>query len=489
MLGAVTTVFHGMDISVGTLSASNVNNNTLQNIAFTTTSTSNPYFTGISIASGNVNVGNTIGTGNTIGSGTGNGSITINNSTTSSSTSVAYGIRAVGGAILNANYNTVGSITINNGTISNSFVAIGVLGGGTTSATINNNAIGSTSTSNSIQTTGVGAAATAMGMCGIFVSSGPATSNISNNTIANLHTAYTGTATTTALTVRGIDVVVGANTIDNNTIRNITSASLVAGSSNTAAICGLVMRSGTAPSTVTNNKIFSLKLTTTSTTTGTQITGIVWNPSSSGTNLLARNFIHSFDVAYTTTTSTAATFTGVDNGLGASTIQNNMIRLGVNDAGASVTTPLVMRGFSIGTTSATNLLHNSVYIGGTGVTATVSANHTAAFNRSATSGALVLRNNIFANARTNAASGQTNKHYVMRMGTATTGADFDYNDYYASAGNDNSFALNNITAVTSYSSGWITGDLNSYTGDPMFLNYQTEIQPLLTYILIQLHKQ
>jgi hypothetical protein len=469
MLGAVTTVFHGMDISVGTLSASNVNNNTLQNIAFTTTSTSNPYFTGISIASGNVNVGNTIGTGNTIGSGTGNGSITINNSTTSSSTSVAYGIRAVGGAILNANYNTVGSITINNGTISNSFVAIGVLGGGTTSATINNNTIGSTSTSNSIQTTGVGAAATAMGMCGIFVSSGPATSNISNNTIANLHTAYTGTATTTALTVRGIDVVVGANTIDNNTIRNITSASLVAGSSNTAAICGLVMRSGTAPSTVRNNKIFSLKLTTTSTTTGTQITGIVWNPSSSGTNLLARNFIHSFDVAYTTTTSTAATFTGVDNGLGASTIQNNMIRLGVNDAGASVTTPLVMRGFSIGTTSATNLLHNSVYIGGTGVTATVSANHTAAFNRSATSGTLVLRNNIFANARTNAASGQTNKHYVMRMGTATTGADFDYNDYYASAGNDNSFALNNVTAVTAYSSGWITGDLNSYTGDPMFL--------------------
>ncbi|HRH06932.1 MAG TPA: hypothetical protein PLN13_00005, partial [Bacteroidia bacterium] len=469
ILGAVATVYHGMDISVGTLSISSVTNNTIQNIAFTTTSTANPYFSGISIASGNVNVGLGAGTGNTIGSGTGNGSITINNSTTSSTTSVAYGIRSVAGALLNINYNTVGSITINNGAISNSFVAIGVLGGGTTSNTNNNNTIGSTTTANSIQFTGAGAAATAMGLSGIFVSSGPILSTISNNTIANMHNSYTGTSSTTALTVRGIDLAVGANTIDNNIIRNLTSASTLAGSGTTANICGIVMRSTTAPSTVTNNKIYSLKLTTTSTTTSTQITGIVWNSPTSGTNLLARNFIHSFDVAYTTTTATAATFTGVDNGSGVSTIQNNMIRLGINDAGSSVTTPLVMRGFSIGTTSAINVLHNSVYIGGTGVTSTVSANHTAAFNRSATSGTLVLRNNIFANARANVAAAQTNKHYVVRLGTATTGCDFDYNDYYAAGGNDNSFALNNATGVSSYSTGWISGDLNSYTGDPMFL--------------------
>ncbi|MBK9671719.1 MAG: hypothetical protein IPO70_05590 [Bacteroidetes bacterium] len=469
MLGVVTSVFHGMDISVGTLAVSNVTNNTIQNIAFTTSSTSNPYFSGISIASGNVNVGLGAGTGNTIGSSTGNGSITLNNATSSLSTSVAYGIRSVGGALLNINYNSVGSITINNGTFSNTFVSIGIVGGGTTSTTISNNTIGSTSTANSIQFTGTGTPLTAMGLSGIFVSSGPTLSSITNNTIANLHNSYVGTSSTTALTVRGIDLAVGANTIDNNIIRNLTSASTIAGAGTTANICGIVMRSTTAPSTVTNNKIYSLKLTTTSTTTSTQISGIVWNPSSSGTNLIARNFIHSFDVAYTTTTATAATFTGIDNGAGTSTIQNNMIRLGINDAGASVTTPLVMRGMSIGTTSATNVLHNSVYLGGTGVTATVSANHSAAFNRSASSGTLVLRNNIFANTRSNVAAAQTNKHYVVRLGTATTGCDFDYNDYYASAGNDNSFALNNVTGVASYSSGWIAGDLNSYTGDPMFL--------------------
>ncbi len=469
MLGAVTTIFLGMDVSVGTFSASNITNNTIQNIAFTTTSIANPYFVGISVVSGIVNVGNTVGTGNTIGAATGNGSIVINNSTASSTASVAYGIRFGGGTIITANYNTVGAITINNNLVSNSFFAIATTGGGTTSATISNNLVGSLSTTNSIQFTGASTAATGMGLCGIYILTGPATSTITNNVIANMHNSYAGSTTTTVLTVRGIDVAVGSNTIDNNIVRNLTTASNVAGAANTTAICGLVMRSTTAPSTVTNNKIYSLKLNTTSTTTGTQITGIYWAPSTSGTNLLARNFIHSFDVAYTTTTSTAATFTGVDNGSGLSTIQNNMIRLGINDLGVSVTTPLVMRGFSIGTTSTTNILHNSVYIGGAGVTSTVSANHTAAFNRSATTGTLILRNNIFANARTNVASGQANKHYVMRMGTATTGADFDYNDYYNTGGNDNSFALNNATPLTSYTSGWIAGDLNSLTGDPMFL--------------------
>src|SRR6185503_13609816 len=119
-------------------------------------------------------------------------------------------------------------------------------------------------------------------------------------------------------------------------------------------IVGIVMRSTTASSVVTGNQIYSLKLTTTSTTTSTQITGIYWNPATTGTNVLSKNFIHSFDVAYTTTTATAATFTGVDVATGISEIHNNMVRLGINDAGSSVTTPLVMRGFSIGTTSATN---------------------------------------------------------------------------------------------------------------------------------------
>ena len=468
MLGATTNTFFPMDISVGTLSATNVNNNTIQNIAFTTQSVI-IYFGAITVASGNVNVGNTLGTGNTIGSGTGNGSITLNNSTTSNATSVAYGIRFGGGAVSIANYNTIGSITINNAAISNSFIGIGMFGGGTTSATMNNNLIGSLTTANSIQFTGVGATATAMGMCGIFVSSGPIVSTINNNVIANLNNTYTGTTTTTTLTVRGIDVAVGANTISGNIVRNLTSASLIASSGSTANILGIVMRSTTAPSTVTSNQIYSLKLTSTSTTVGTQITGIYWGPTTSGTNLLAKNFIHSFDVAYTTTTSTTATFTGVDVGAGVANIQNNYIRLGINDAGASVTTPLVIRGFSVGTTSTTNLYYNTVYIGGTGVTATSAANHSSAFNRSAVSGALVMRNNIFANTRTNVGSGQTNKHYSVRLGTATAGCDFNYNNYYYSAGNDNSFGLNNATAVPTYSLGWLTGDNFSQVGNPQFL--------------------
>jgi hypothetical protein len=470
LLGNVATVWQGMDISVGTLSTTNVTNNTIQNLAITTTSTANPYFAGISVASGNVSAGTTAGTGNTIGSATGNGSITLNNSTTSSTASFAHGIRFGSGAVVEANYNTIGGITINNNAISNSFVGISTFGGGTVSTTISNNLIGSLSTPNSIQTTGAGASGTAMGMSGIFISSGSATSNISNNVIANLHSSHTGTASATALTVRGIDVAVGVTTIENNIIRDLSTNSIVAGTANVTAICALAKRTTSAGCTVRGNQIFNLRLNTTSTTTGTQITGLYWAGTTAATDIIEKNFIHSFDVAYATTTSTAATFTGIDVATGTLEIRNNMIRLGINGGGNAVTTPLVIRGISMSSTSAVNVHHNSVHIAGSGVTnASSLSNHSMAYNRAAATGTHIMRNNIFSNTRDNATVGQNNKHYAIRIATTATGLDADYNDYFSLSNTDNLFASSNAVNLPTYTAGWIPGDLNSVTGEPYFI--------------------
>jgi len=464
MLGSIATVWLGMDISVGTLSTSNVENNTVQNIALTTTSSGNPYFAGISVASGNVNVGNGAGTGNTIGSGTGNGSITITNSTTSSTTSNAYGIRFGGGAIVAANYNTVGSITVNNGAISNSVVGIATTGGGTTSATITNNLVGSLTTANSIQTTGVGASATAMGMCGIYISSGPVLSTISNNTVANLFSSYTGTSATTAFGLRGIDVVVGANTINGNTIRNLSSNATGTGSGNSSAICGIVMRSTTAPTTISGNTIHSLKLSGASTTAAVQITGLFVSCAASGANVVHRNNLHSL---WLTAANNAATITGITVSAGAANYYNNMIRLGYDDLGNSVTQGIQFRGITKGIAAANNFYHNSIYIGGSNVAS--STLNSFAFQRSTAPTAAPndeVMNNIFVNNRSNASTG--GKHYAFSA-SANTFITANYNVYYI-GGTGGVFGLNSATDVPVYTPGWLGSDLNSLTGDPAFLN-------------------
>ncbi|MBK7764065.1 MAG: hypothetical protein IPI46_12085 [Bacteroidetes bacterium] len=463
MLGSIATLFQGMDVSVGTLSATNILNNTIQNIALTTTSTGN-YFIGIGIASGNVNIGNAPGTGNTIGSATGNGSIVLNNSTTSSTASIAAGIRLGGGPTATINYNSIGSITINNGAFSNTFVGINVVGGGTSSNTITNNLIGSLSTANSIQTTGTGVAATAMGMSGIFVSSGPTNSTVSNNTIANLHSSYTGTSTTTALGMRGIDVVVGANTISNNTVRNLTSNSAAATSGNASAICGIVMRSTTAPTTISGNSIHTLKLTGTSTTAAMQISGLVVSCATTGSNLVSKNNIHSLSL---TPANNAVTITGITVSAGSATYANNMIRLGFTELGAPITSGIQLRGITKGTAVANNFYHNSIYIGGTGVVS--STLNSFAFQRSTAPTALPndeVLNNIFVNERSNASTG--GKHYVFSA-SANTFLTTNFNDYYYT-GNGGVFGLNVAADVAVYTPGWITGDLNSLSSDPIFIN-------------------
>lgn len=105
---ALTASFIGINIEVGAGTASSVQNNTIKNIAFRST-TSGGTFTGINVTStctGNVNIGTE--TGNKIGD-TGTTSITFTGQKAAGGNSV-YGIANAGTGLVNITGNTVGGI-------------------------------------------------------------------------------------------------------------------------------------------------------------------------------------------------------------------------------------------------------------------------------------------------------------------------------------------------------------------------------------------
>ena len=143
------------------------------------------------------------------------------------------------------------------------------------------------------------------------------------------------------------------------------------------------------------------------------------------------------------------------------TFKNNMIRLGYNETGASIVSPCTIRGITK-TLPNTNIWFNSIYIGGTGVGTT--ATNTFCLTRP-TAATDDWRNNVLVNNRSNATTG--GKHYRINLiNTATL--TLNYNVYYGS-GTGTVFGFNG-SDVASYSSGWVTGDVNSWTLDPNFIN-------------------
>ena len=140
-----------------------------------------------------------------------------------------------------------------------------------------------------------------------------------------------------------------------------------------------------------------------------------------------------------------------------------MIRLGVKPDGTDITYPIYIYALLTESSSSHTLYHNTVYVGGAGVTG--GTNPTYAFWRYniATDD---FRNNIFINNRSNAA-GNTAKHYAVVL-TGTTSLTMNYNIYNA-LGTGGIFA-NNGSSDVAYSSGWVTGDVNSYTSDPGLIN-------------------
>ncbi|MBK9105940.1 MAG: hypothetical protein IPL92_15550 [Saprospiraceae bacterium] len=402
-------------LTVGTATATSVQNNTIAGIAISGaasgTSSSAP-FRGIYVSSGLTTIGDV--TGNTIGSQSATGSITYTSSSTGASDVI--GIFNFGSSNWTTNNNTVGGITVaNSSTGASNAYGIRVNTGSTVTWSCQNNIVGGT-VANSIQST----------------------------------------STAVGTTVQGIKNDNPIGTITGNTVRNLTAAGGT-GTTTAASVIGISVTASSANHTVSQNTIYSLS--NSNTTAATVVTGIQYT-ATSGTNLVARNFIYGLTSA---SNSATAEINGIRVAGGTTTYRNNMIAVG-----AGVTNAVIISGINepLGTD---NFFHNSVFIDGA---PTAGAASSYAFNSTQTVNTRSFRDNLFVNARSN--SGATGKNYAVRVGGTTpnpTGLTINNNVYLASGtgavfGFFNSLDVADLTA-------WRTAvgqDLASFNGDPKYVD-------------------
>jgi hypothetical protein len=439
---AYNNPFNAINLTVGTGTASSVQNNTIRN--FSWGNSTNGSWTAINAAAGDINIGTS--TGNTIGSSTGTGSITVTNST---SGGLLYGINIGSSGTVDCRNNIFGSVT----TASGSANAFGIYGinktavAGTT--TISSNTIGSTTTASSINAS-AGSTGALQSVYGIF-NAGTGTITMNANTVANLVNGTTNTTAATAGVINGIGSSNGTNTISNNIVRDLTIANANNSATNTASAGGIVLTAATAKS-VTGNTVYNVSNTYSS--FAGSIYGIYFT-ANTGTNAISENFVHSLSVASGTT---AAVITGIRIASGAATWSNNIVSLGGNTA-----TTLYGIYDAGGATNSFNFYFNTVQIGGSlgsGIT-----NPSYALYCAVATNARNIRNNILSNTRST--TGGSNLHYAIYFGVTGGTLTCDYNDYYApgTGGTLGYYGGNKTTnpVVTAQ-------DANSQAANPVFVN-------------------
>ncbi|MBL7795061.1 MAG: hypothetical protein JNJ90_01025, partial [Saprospiraceae bacterium] len=453
------TIIRAFLVTVGTLAPSNFNNNTFRNISVTTTSTSTAQSM-ISLLTGRINCND-----NTIGSQTTNNSIVFS---LSGSAARLQAILAGTGTpeLTTINNNTIGGmaliVTGAPATVP-AFFPISVQG--TTAGhnfTVTNNTIGSPTVANSVTSDANSS------LIAIISFSGAIGQTYNNNLIANITATNTGTGTTAAgMNLQGTGTspnFTGSFTANGNTMRNISTQS---GATFVSAY-GLSV-SGTAElsagQTVTNNIIHSISNTNTG--SAASIAGMLASLPSANASTISGNTIHSLSLSTSTTT---AAIRGVILNAGRPVLANNFIRLGINPDGSDIITSYNMQGILENTGTIGNVYHNSVYIGGAGVN--VGASNSFAFISASTAAGRNYRNNIFFNARSNAAG--TGKHYAMSItGSAPNQAGLisDYNLLNATGTGGFIGLFNAVDQATLADWRSATGfDFNSITGDPQFIN-------------------
>ena len=224
-------IYFGIYLSVGTATASNIQNNKVSGISLTTSSgvSSAPgIFTAISILAGTVNVGTT--SGNTIGATSGTGNISI---TTTTSLPYIAGIYATSTGTVSIQNNNIGSISTG-GTVAIGYTFYGINTVGTAgNFTISGNNIGN-ATVNSIA---MGTSGTTTAVTTIFGINNSATGTISitGNTIQNCSSFGSGTSVFTGIINTGItaSLNMNSNTLASNTLAG---TGIYTGISNTAAV-------------------------------------------------------------------------------------------------------------------------------------------------------------------------------------------------------------------------------------------------------------
>jgi hypothetical protein len=152
------------------------------------------------------------------------------------------------------------------------------------------------------------------------------------------------------------------------------------------------------------------------------------------------------------------------------TVQNNMIRLGIDNTGNPITGGFSVIGIrdiqGVGA-SVVNYYFNSVYIGGSGV---VASSNTFALNSGVITTAHNYQDNIFWNGRSNA-SGAGKNYAIALAGTVPNpaGLTTNFNDLFANGTNGFTGLFNATDQLTLANWKTATGqDANSISADPLF---------------------
>lgn len=443
-LNGQDNTFTGIFLHTASGTASNLNNNTIQNLNWSNTG-NNPWI-GIHIAEGDVNIGNTAS--NTIGNGTGNGAILV---TATVNGANVYGIKIESTGTVSCQNNIIGSITATNAS-TNATNLYGIYKSNTAgNTTISNNTLGSTNTANSLYASS-NSTGNAQVVSGIY-SAGTSTIIINNNTISKLTNSNTRTTGLNRGIINGISSTSGTNTISNNAINDLTIASNNSTSAEVASVCGISL-SGATTKTVTDNTIYNLSNSYAS--FAGSVIGIYFIGSSSS-NEVSRNFIHSLTVS----SSTASVY-GIKIANGATTYSNNIVSLGGS------TNTILYGIYETGTAgNDNNLYFNSVYIGGSLGSGTAKSY---GLYSAATTNTRNIQNNVFMNARST--TGGTNLHYATYFNyTSNTNLTLNYNDYFVS-GTGGVLGYYNTTNKTTLP--LVAGnDGYSYILNPNFVNAGT----------------
>lgn len=461
--GSVNATLVGILVAGNTGTTHNIRYNKISNISwrssYNATAAAPGTFCGIYTQNSSQNIEN-----NVVGSGTGNDSIIV---IATGSGSVTYGVAHTSSSgSLNIANNTIGSITAaaSGSTISHGVSGIHVEASSGSYRNVTDNLVGSHVTPNSIQATSVSTGTAAQPVSGITIGSGSNGFLITGNTVANLRNAYS--AVTAAGVTRGINILFGVGTVSDNTVHHISGNSTQTGVGTSAAVVGIAYSPSSTGNTFTGNIVHSIN--STAPTAAVNVAGVVFNGSTTTNvvNVVERNLIHSLTLASSNGT---ATVTGLHIVAGVATFRNNMIRLGIDESGNSVAPTCSIIGINKATTSVNRIYYNSVYVGGSSVSA---GTNTYAFRRTATGTiADTLRNNIFTNLRT----GTGSANHIAIGFVASTGiiaANCNYNLFeVASTGGGRVGQV--VSTPYATLSDWRTGttfDANSYFGAAGFIN-------------------
>ncbi len=409
MTSTVATRFIGIELTVGTTTASSVQGNTVKAISLGTSSGASTTFgilCGISITGGNANIGNL--TPNTIGATAGVDQL-LATPTTGGGTIVGIHCGSTGNVLIQGNliggFTSVGSTaSVGGGVLGISVSAVGTV------ITISNNTIGNTTPDN-MRAGSLGVTTGGSFAQGIFLGAMPNTVTISNNIVRNISSYGTGTAGY----VRGISTLatttaLGTPTVTGNNVSNLTTTNSNATyASGLIGTAGIIIGAGGNP-VINGNTVTNIRNNNAG-AVGTVVSAFSHGSSTNAT--FSNNVVYGIGNASTTTSTTAPAVAAgfvIRSGTTGLTIFNNMISLGNGE-----TTNTCFAGI-IGNHGSTpdptmKIYHNTINIEGTAAAGAQPSFGIARtdFTLTARTAPYDVRNNIITNTRT----GGTGQHFAI----------------------------------------------------------------------------